>query len=101
MIIGAVTILVSSIVSLLIKEKYKSTVVLFPTTTNSISKALLDENNYQKTDILQFGEEEEAEKMLQILNSDEIRSTICQKYDLMKHYNIDSTDKFKRTKLYE
>ncbi len=92
---------ISSIVSLTIREKYKSTVILFPATTNSISKALLSENNFQKTDVLQFGEEEEAEQMLQILNSDEIRTKICEKYNLMQHYGIDSTDKYKRTKLYE
>jgi len=57
---------ISSFVSLTIREKYKSTVILFPATTNSISKALLSENNFQKTDVLQFGEEEEAEQMLQI-----------------------------------
>lgn len=100
-IIGFATVIISSVVALLIDEKYKSTVILFPTTTNSISKALLTENNYQKTDVLQFGEEEEAEQMLQILNSDEIRSKICDKYNLMVHYDIEPTDKFKRTKLYE
>lgn len=101
LIIAAATVVISSIVSLTIQEKYKSTVILFPATTNSISGALLSETNAQKTDVLQFGEEEEAEQMLQILNSDEIRSQICEKYDLMAHYGIDSTDKYKRTKLYE
>jgi hypothetical protein len=95
------TIIISSIISLTIREKYKSTVILFPATTNSISKALLSENNFQKTDVLQFGEEEEAEQMLQILHSDEIRTRICEKYNLMGHYGIDSSDKYKRTKLYE
>lgn len=101
LIITFAAAVISSIVSLTIKEKYKSTVILFPSTTNSISKALLTDNNFQKTDVLQFGEEEEAEQMLQILNSDEIRAKICDKYDLMRHYGIDSTDKFKRTKLYD
>jgi uncharacterized protein involved in exopolysaccharide biosynthesis len=101
MIIAVAAVIISSIIALTIKEKYKSTVILFPSTTNSISKALLSENNFQKTDVLQFGEEEEAEQMLQILNSDEIRGKICEKYNLMHHYGIDTTDKFKRTKLYE
>jgi uncharacterized protein involved in exopolysaccharide biosynthesis len=101
LIIAAATVVISSIVSLTIQEKYKSTVILFPATTNSISGALLSETNSAKSDVLQFGEEEEAEQMLQILNSDEIRSQICEKYKLMEHYGIDSTDKYKRTKLYE
>ncbi|MGZ4049475.1 MAG: hypothetical protein ACXVNN_08930, partial [Bacteroidia bacterium] len=68
---------------------------------NSISKALLAENVVKDQDVLEFGQEEEAEQMLQILNSDEIRTKICNKYHLMQHYGIDSTDKFKRTKLYD
>lgn len=91
----------SVIASLSIKNKYKSIVVMFPTTTSSISKALIAENSGAKQDVLQFGEEEEAEQMLQVLNSDEIRSRICQKYNLMKHYGLDTTDKFKRTNLFE
>jgi len=100
MLIGAAAVLISSIVSLLIPEKFKSTVVMFPVQSNAISKALLTEDFSGKQDVLQFGEEEQAEQMLQILNSDEIRSTICKKYDLMKAYRIDPTDRFKNTKLF-
>ena len=92
--------IISLIISYLIEPKFKSTVILFPTNTSSISKALLSENVGQKQDVLQFGEEEDAEQMLQILNSDEIRSRICEKYNLMKHYDIDTTNKFKKTLLY-
>lgn len=95
-VIGAI---VSIVVSLLIENKYKSTVVLFPTTTSSISKALLSENNTGREDVLRLGEEEEAEQMLQILNSDEIRNVIIDKYDLAKHYDIDDDVEFKMTKL--
>ncbi len=100
-IVGVAAFIISCIVALTIKEKYKSTVILFPATTNSISKALLTENNAKQEDVLQFGEEEEAEQMLQILNSDEIRTRVCEKYKLMEHYGIDPTDKLKRTKLYD
>lgn len=92
--------LVSSIiVSLLIENKYESTVVLFPTTTSSISKAILSENNNGKEDILRLGEEEEAEQMLQILHSDEIRNRIIEKYNLAAHYEIDEDEEFQYTKL--
>src|SRR3954468_21201026 len=71
-----------------ITPKFKSSVIFFPSATNSISKAILDDNSSEKQDILAYGEEEQAEQMLQILNSDEIRSRIISKYDLMKHYDI-------------
>src|ERR1044072_3761274 len=100
-LIGAAAILVSSGIALMIHERYRSTVIMFPVQSNAISKALLTEDLSRKQDILQFGEEEQAEQMLQILNSDEIRTRICDKYDLMIHYRIDPTDRFKNTKLSE
>ena len=95
------SVILSSIIALNISDKYEASVIHFPATTNSISKILLTENNFQKEDILQFGQEEDAEQMLQILKSDEIRTRICENYNLMEHYDIDSTDKLKRTKLYK
>lgn len=100
-LIGVAAVLVSSSIALIIKEKFKSTVIMFPVQSNSISKALLTEDVTGKQDILQFGEEEQAEQMLQILNSDEIRNKICKKYDLMIHYEIDPSDQFRNTRLFE
>ena len=82
-----------------IKPKYKSTVIFFPTSTNSISRALLSENVSDKQDLLAFGEEERAEQMLQILNSDDIRNFIIRKYKLMEHYGIDPGSTFPMTQL--
>lgn len=84
-----------------ISPKYKSSVIFFPTATNSISKALLDEGGSDKQDLLAFGAEEEAEQMLQILNSDEIRNKIIEKFDLMNHYRISPDISFPRTRLDE
>ncbi|MCC7231658.1 MAG: hypothetical protein IT242_01835 [Bacteroidia bacterium] len=84
-----------------ITPKYKSTVVFFPASTNSVSKALMDDNTTEKQDILAFGEEEQAEQMLQILNSDEIRGAIIRKYDLMNHYKIDKAGLYPMTELYK
>jgi len=98
-IVTIVAIIASVIVSLLIENKYKSTVVLFPTTTSSISKALISEHNNGKEDVLRLGEEEEAEQMIQILNSDEIRNRIIEKYNLAHHYDIEEDVDYQFTKL--
>lgn len=98
--VGILAAILSTIASFMITPKYKSTVIMFPTQTSSISKALLTESN-GKDDILKFGEEEEAEQMLQILNSDEIKARISKQFNLMQHYNIDTADKFKYTKLFD
>ncbi len=86
---------------LFITPKFKSTVIMFPTSSNSISKALLGENTDEKQDILQFGEDAQSEQMLQILNSNKIRDRIIQKYNLMKHYEISPESPYKYTKLYK
>lgn len=82
-----------------IPPKYKSTVVLFPTSTNSISRALLTQSQAPKQDVMQFGEEENAEQLLQLLNSSAIRDKIIEKYNLFKHYDIDPESDYPRTLL--
>ena len=93
--------IVSAGISLLITPKYKSAVILFPTSTNSISKALLADNYGGKVDILEFGEEAQTEQLLQILSSNEIRSRVIKKFNLMQHYEIESDSKYKMTRLFE
>lgn len=85
-----------------IKPKFESTVTVFPSTTNSLSKALLPQKFASRgQDILEFGKEEEAEQLLQILNSDEIRDSIINKFNLLEHYEIDSDGKYVMTELYK
>ncbi len=84
-----------------IDPKYKAVVVMFPSSSNSVSRALLAENAGNTEGIMEFGEEEQAEQMLQILNSNPIRSRIIEKYNLMEHYDIDPDSKYKMTELYE
>jgi len=96
-IISFAAALVSAVVSLLIQEKFLSTVIMFPASTSSISKSLMTDDVTGKLDINAFGEEEQAEQLLQILNSDEISGYIRDKYNLRKHYGIDGDDQFALT----
>ncbi len=97
---GAAAVL-SAVVSLIIPEKFESTYVFFPAYSSSISKGVMTEDAGAKNDIVQFGEEEQAEQMLQILNSEMIRDKIVAKYQLMTHYEIGEGEKFPQTKLIE
>lgn len=89
-ILGAIAIIAASIFSapFFIKPKFKSTAVFYPTTNNSISNALLTELNMRAKDPLEFGEEEEAEKALQILGSSRLQERLIRNFDLKNHYNI-------------
>lgn len=103
LIIEIVALVASSIFSLpyFITPKFKSTVILFPTSSNSISKALISDNSGSTSDILEFGEEAQVEQLIQVLNSDEIREKVIKKYDLIHHYEIDTNAEFKNTALME
>ena len=82
-----------------IKPLYKSSVVLYPTTTYSASKAIMNTNNLIYVDPLEIGDESQTDHMMQILNSGIIRDKIIEKYDLMNHYGIDNDCEYKQSKL--
>ncbi len=102
-IVAAIAIIASFVFSspYFITPKYKSTVILFPVSTNSISKALMSENAGSEQDVMEFGEEEQTEQLLQILHSNLIRDNVIAKYNLMDHYDIDSASRYKKTYLFE
>lgn len=101
--IGIIAVIAAIVFSspFFIKPLYKSSVILYPTASNSISKALLSENSGNTKDILEFGEDEQTEQMLQVLNSNKIRDRIISKYHLLEHYNIKKSSKYKMTELYD
>lgn len=101
-IIAILAIILSAIFSgpYFITPLFKSTVILYPTASNSISKVLLSDNFNNSKDILEFGEIEQTEQMLQVLSSNKIRDRIISKYNLLNHYNIKEGSNFRMTKLY-
>ncbi len=100
-VVSFIAFVASVIVSLTITPKFRSTVIFFPSSSTSISKALISTSGGGPSrDILQFGEEEETERLLQILYSDEIRERLVEKYNLFEHYEIDPDSRYKYTILY-
>lgn len=100
LLVTSILAFISSLIfSLFIEDRYESSVILFPSTTSSISRALLNDDNYKEKDFLEFGEEEESEQMIQMLKSDFIRSHIIKKFDLKNHYGISPESKFQQTEL--
>lgn len=102
-----VIVLLSGICAIIFSSKhfitplYKSKVVLYPTSTYSISKSLFNTNKLVFVDPLEIGDEEQTEQMLEILRSNIIKDKIIEKYNLMVHYGIDEDEKYRNTKLYE
>ncbi|MFC2098536.1 Wzz/FepE/Etk N-terminal domain-containing protein [Bacteroidota bacterium] len=92
--------IISIIVSFSITPKFKSTVVLFPASASPVSKSLLQTNYQDRVGMLGFGEEEQLERILQVLHSDDIRDHIIEEFNLMEHYEIDIRGAFPLTKLF-
>lgn len=66
-----------------IPPKYQSVLILYPPSTNSI-KTLIDKDQ-------RFGSESDGDEYIQILQSATIRDSIIRKFNLTKHYDIDTT----------
>ncbi|MGM0549654.1 MAG: Wzz/FepE/Etk N-terminal domain-containing protein [Bacteroidota bacterium] len=92
---------VSIIVSLQITPKYASSVILFPKSQTAASQALTTGELINPDDhLLNFGEEEATEQLIQALHSEEITNTIIERFDLMNHYQIEREGKYPMTELY-
>ncbi|MDD2621825.1 MAG: Wzz/FepE/Etk N-terminal domain-containing protein [Bacteroidales bacterium] len=104
LIVGIVSAVVSFTLStpFFIKPKYKSSVIMFSTSSNAVSQLILAEGNYNEfLDVTQFGDDAHIEQMIQILNSREIKDHIIEKFNLIEHYDIDTTKEYWKTKLYK
>ena len=85
-----------------IRPRFKSTAIIYAPRTNSLSKILLNEENYnERLDIKAYAIEEETEQMMQILNSRDIKDALVKKFNLIDYYGIDTTKKAWRSKLYK
>ena len=83
---GALGGIVSAAASFLIAPEFQSSVVLFALPQQSFGAQFYEAE--KREDILAYGETEDAERLLQILNSDRVRRRIIEKYDLWTHYDI-------------
>lgn len=83
----------------IIKPKFKSTAVFYPSTNNSISSALLTDSRVRSKDPLEFGEQVAAQQYVQLLESDYLKSKVIQNFNLAEHYKIKPDDKERNFKL--
>ncbi len=96
LIVTAAAAVLSVVVSFLMTPIYRSTAIVFPAATSTVS---FSEQRNAKAAAMDFGEEEQAEQLVQILQSSRIRDRIVEQFDLMKHYEIDANDPNKHYKL--
>jgi len=88
----------SGIIAFLMTPLFLSTAVVFPAATSSVS---FSEQRNAKAAAMDFGEEEQAEQLVQILQSSRIRDKVVSEFSLMEHYDIDAKGSNKYFKLNE
>lgn len=99
MLVTGIALVASVVVSLMITPYYMSRAIVFPTKSNSV-----DFNSNSRNSVVEFGDEADAERLLQVLVSPEIRDSLTAHYNLYEHYEIDTADahaKFEFQKIYE
>jgi uncharacterized protein involved in exopolysaccharide biosynthesis len=96
LIVTGIASILALVVSLLMKPLFLSTALVFPAATSSVS---FSEQRNATASSMDFGVEEQAEQLVQILQSSRIREKVITKFDLMNHYGIDSTDENKNYKM--
>lgn len=95
-IVTAVAAVISLIISFMLTPLYLSTAIVFPTATSTVS---FSEQRNAKASSMDFGEEEQSEQLVQILQSSRIRDILVKRFDLFNHYEIEPTDPNKFYKL--
>jgi len=95
-IVTCIAIVASTIISLFLTPLFKSTAIVFPAATSTVS---FSEQRNAKASSMDFGEEEQAEQLVQILQSSRIKDRIIHQFNLMEHYEIDADDVNKNHKL--
>jgi uncharacterized protein involved in exopolysaccharide biosynthesis len=95
-IVGIVAAVLSSIVALLLTEYFTATAIIFPARTSSVA---LNEYTIRRGNISDFGEEEEAEQLLQIIDAVTLQEKVIQRHGLYEHYEIDPTEPKARSQM--
>ena len=102
LIVCAATFVISAACSFLVRPRFKSTALLYAPRTSSVSKILLNEQNYnERLEIKALATVDETEQMLPFLNSVAIKDSLVEKYNLAEYYNVNLNKKGGKTKLYK
>ena len=95
----AIALVASIVVSMLITPRFKATATLFPTSSNRLSKAIMD--YHYSLDFMDYGIERDCEYCIQILSSESMERDVCKRFNLLEHYGINPNDPHKMFKLHE
>ncbi len=97
-IAGVAAAFLSAGISLLLKPLYESTVILYPSSNITETGTLLGEPSARTA---LFGDDDATEKLIQVINSEQVRDYLRKEYDLVRHYGIKPGERYPNTVLAE
>ena len=89
MIASIIAFIISTTIAFLLAPQYKSVATIFPTRSFSVSKLLIEQNIGNQEDYMQIGDDDDAEKLLQILNSDHLKKLVAEKFNLWQRWKVE------------
>jgi len=93
--VSVVSIIVTAIIVFLMPKQYKSTAVLFASRQFSVSKLVIEPNAGNQEDYMQIGDEDDCEKLIQLISSDALKLKVADAFDLWKRWDlVDSNLKY-------
>jgi len=85
------TLLIGTIVYFMPKQ-YKSTTILFAARQFSVSKLVIEANAGNQEDYMQIGDEDDCEKLIQLLTSDALKIKVADAFNLWERWDIKDTN---------
>lgn len=86
-----ITALVTGTILYFMPKQYKSTAVLFAARQFSVSKLVIEPNEGNQEDYMQIGDEDDCEKLIQLLNSDALKIKVADAFDLWHRWKMKDT----------
>ncbi len=83
--------LVSGVIAFLMPKQYKSTAILFPARQFSVSKLVIEANAGNQEDYMMFGDADDCEKLMQLLQNDALKLKVADAFNLWDRWKIKDT----------
>ena len=90
--ITLISTLLIGIIVFLMPKQYKSTTILFAARQFSVSKLVIEANAGNQEDYMQIGDEDDCEKLIQLLTSDALKIKVADAFNLWERWDIKDTN---------
>lgn len=89
---GIIAVLTGVVISYLLPVEYQSETIIMPARHFSVSKMLIEPNVGNQEDYLELGDDDDLEKLLQIIYSDNLKFLLANKLNLWKRWKIENKE---------